>query len=145
MTGEELKRARHIRNEIDILAKKLAELKQRSLIGGGKMDGMPRSQAGGDRVAEAAIREADLEAMIQEQLEQLIEAEAEIMRFIRAVDDSMIRQTLFLRYISCMSWNQIARRIGGGNTADSCRMMSARFLEQQDVRFVRPDDDTMQA
>jgi len=40
-------------------------------------------------------------------------------RYIAGIDDSLIQQIFTLRFINRLSWQQVANRIGGGNTADS--------------------------
>lgn len=139
MTARDLQRIYYIRREIDLYAAKLRTLRNRSLVGGGKMDGMPRSGAEDDAVSAAAIKAADLEATIEKLRDQLIDTETETMAFLSGIDDSLIRQTVYLRFVCCLPWKQVARKVGGGNTADSCRKMVRRFI-QQDVRFVRSGD-----
>ena len=47
---------------------------------------------------------------------------------IYAVKDSQVRLILLLRYVDGMSWRNIAARVGGGNSGDSCRKIADRFL-----------------
>lgn len=47
---------------------------------------------------------------------------------IYSIKDSQVRLILLLRYVDRMSWRNIAARVGGGNTVDSCRKMAERFL-----------------
>ena len=60
----------------------------------------------------------------QELLEKIMEAEEEI----KEINDSRIRRILTLRYIDDLSWVQVANRIGGKATADSCRNALDRFF-----------------
>ena len=55
---------------------------------------------------------------------------AEAETFISSVDDSYIRQILRYRYLDGNSWEKVAVRMGGGNTADGCRMAAERFLQK---------------
>lgn len=139
MTEQELKRAYYIRQEIKAYEQKLRTLRSRSLIGGGRMDGMPRQTSAGDRVSQAAIAAADLEQTLIRLQGRLIQTEAEIMRYIAGVEDALVRRLLYMRYLECRSWASVARRLGGGNTPDGCRMMVKRWLEKDHVRNVRPD------
>ena len=144
MTAKDLQRIYFIRREIELYTAKLRTLRQRSLAGGGKLDGMPKTPAEGDKVSETAIKAADIEATMERLLDQLIEAEHETMIYIAGIDDSLIRQTIYLRFVCCLTWKQVARKVGGGNTADSCRKMVQRFI-QQDVRFVRSGSDIIES
>lgn len=47
---------------------------------------------------------------------------------IYAIQDTQVRLILLLRYVDGMSWANIAARVGGGNTGDSCRKIADRFL-----------------
>lgn len=57
----------------------------------------------------------------------IVEADA----FICGVQDSYIRQILRYRYLDGNSWDKVAMRMGGGNTADGCRMAAERFLAKK--------------
>lgn len=50
--------------------------------------------------------------------------------FIAGVEDSLIRQILRFRYIDMFSWNEVAKRVGGNNTADGVRKIAERFVQR---------------
>lgn len=129
MTNADLKQTYYIQNEIKLCEAELRELKHSSLTGS-RMDGMPRGSNRGDKVADLAVRISDLEDTITDLRLQLIEAETEIMQYISTIDDSYIRQIIYCRHIGLMSWTKTAHKIGGGNTADSCRMAYKRFMRK---------------
>ena len=60
--------------------------------------------------------------------EKLAELETQVEKFLNDVPDSRMRQMIAYRYIENMSWVQVADRMGGNNTADGCRKMVDRFL-----------------
>lgn len=66
---------------------------------------------------------------LRRRMEELMETRGELEEYIATIPDSLIRQILTLRYINGLSWQQVAAHIGGGNTADSVRMMHNRFLK----------------
>lgn len=70
-----------------------------------------------------------LKCKLERRLEELMEKREEIEEYISTIPDSLIRQILSLRYINGLSWKQVAAHIGGGNTADSVRMIHNRFLK----------------
>ena len=45
----------------------------------------------------------------------------EIDRFIDSIEDSQMRQLLSLKYLTGMSWRQVARRLGGKNTEEGVK------------------------
>lgn len=71
-----------------------------------------------------------LKRKLSRRVEELLDLLEEINEYIESIDDSLIRQIIILRYINGLTWDQVAVHIGGGNTADSVRMASNRFLER---------------
>lgn len=71
-------------------------------------------------------RKATLTSLEMELLETLNSVE----EFIASVDDSRMRRIVTLRFIENLSWNEVARHIGGGNTEDSVKKAFYRFMEK---------------
>lgn len=65
---------------------------------------------------------------IEEKLDEKI---SEIEEYINLIDDSQMRRMIKYKYIEELSWQQVAERMGGGNTADGCRMAVDRYLKKQ--------------
>ena len=55
---------------------------------------------------------------------------AYLRRYIASIDDALTRRIFELRYIGRYSWAQVARKIGGGNTAEAVRKRHNRYLRQ---------------
>lgn len=70
-------------------------------------------------------RKATLSELEMELLETLNDVET----FITSIKDSHIRRIVNLRIVDGLSWNEVARRIGG-NTEDSVRKAFERFMEK---------------
>ena len=70
-------------------------------------------------------RKATLSELEMELLETLNDVET----FITSIKDSHIRRIVNLRVVDGLSWNEVARRIGG-NTEDSVRKAFERFMEK---------------
>lgn len=64
-----------------------------------------------------------LEADIEEKI-------VEVEQFIAGISDSRIRRIIDLRYINNYSWNDVAAKIGGGNSEDTVRKQFERFMEK---------------
>lgn len=45
--------------------------------------------------------------------------------------DEHVRRILRMRYIQGLSWNEVAAKIGGGNTEDSVRKAAGRYLAKK--------------
>ena len=130
MTKKELGQVFYINKEIKMWKKELYELEMKSKVGAQQYKNCGGSQKS-DPTASAGLKKAALEEKIQTLLLELqIQREA-ITEYILTIDDSLIRQIMYLRHISCMSWRQIAMEIGGGNTEGSIKMIYHRFFEKK--------------
>ncbi len=61
---------------------------------------------------------------------KLLELTNEAESYINEIRDSRMRRMITYRFLNNLSWFQVAQRIGGKHTADSCRMAVERFLEK---------------
>lgn len=66
--------------------------------------------------------------ILAEKEQELLEVITALEEKIDSIGDSRMRRILSLRYIDGLSWVQVAHRIGGNATADSCRNAQDRFL-----------------
>ena len=79
------------------------------------------------------INSLQISLLIRQQLScKIDEQRNEIEKFICTVNDSMIRRMLEYKYISNMTWNEVAKKMGKTYTADYCRITSDRFLKNYD-------------
>lgn len=68
---------------------------------------------------------------IQSELEmEISEMIADVEKFIKEIDDSHLRRIVTLRVVDGLSWNQVAKKMGGGNTEDGVRKTFNRFLDK---------------
>ena len=129
MTKHELSQVYYLNSEIEMLRKELADLETRS-IKGQQLTGMPSGKNGtGDPVGDRAAKIADLKHLIEINLDKLVIQRKRITEYIIGIDDSMMRQILYLRYISCLTWRQVAAYMGRVDAEDSIRKMHDRFLQ----------------
>lgn len=63
--------------------------------------------------------------------EKLDKQISEIEEYLNSIDDSQMRRMIKYKYIEELSWQQVAERMGGGNTADGCRKALDRYLKKQ--------------
>lgn len=130
MTKKELNQIYYLNKEIKMYTKRLNELRNKSVVGGQKITGMPIGSGISDNVTDIAVNVLELERLIKLKKEQCELEHIKITRYINGVDDSLMRLILSYRYINNFTWNKIATYIGGGNTADSIRMLHHRFLKK---------------
>lgn len=138
MTTAKLKQYRALRREIEVLNRAIVEIGTRG----------PATTS--DTVSSAAewpyslhsiqiegldwsgySREMERVLRLRETAKARAEADlAEIEGFIAGIEDSIVRQSVRGRYIEGLSWQQVAQRVGGGNSEDGIKKMCYRYLEK---------------
>ena len=53
----------------------------------------------------------------------------EIEKFLSSISDSFVRRIVVLRVIDGLTWNEVADKIGGGNTSDGVKKIYQRCLK----------------
>lgn len=88
-----------------------------------KIEGFPYPEYHRQRSLLLLRRKAlnEIQHKIDEQL-------AAVEQYINSVEDSRMRRILTYRYIDGLSWQQVAWKMGGGNTANGIRMAVDRYL-----------------
>jgi hypothetical protein len=109
----------------------LKKLNSKSLVGSPPITGLPSGGKLTDKVSDLAIKNADIQATIYDLLSVIKVQEKKIIEYIKTIDDSLVRQIIYLRCISLKRWEEIAAEIGGNNTAENVRQMYKRFFEKQ--------------
>lgn len=71
--------------------------------------------------------------------EKLKFVEKNVENYINSFDDEFVKRILNLRYIRLFSWEKTAGAVGGGNTADTVRMIAKRAVEKKGEIIPRPD------
>lgn len=112
VTADELKQIYYINGEIKMWQRELERLQCKSLVKGQEITDMPRGSGTSDKVADAAIERVEVETIIKGKLAEIQVQRKKIMDYINGVDDSLLRQIMFFRNVSCMSWGQVAKELG---------------------------------
>lgn len=129
MTKTELKQIFYLNKEIEMWQKELDKIQCKSLVKCQIITDMPRGGGTSDKTADIAIEVACIEKIISGKLLDIQYQRKKIINYINEIDDSLLRQVMFLRNVSCMQWNQVANEIGGDNSDDSVKKMYYRFLK----------------
>ena len=128
MTSRELSQLYWLNKEIEQEKRRLAELEAAATNTSAKITGLPHMSGISDKTAIAAEM-AESRAIIKAKTDLCVVEYNRLNRYIASIDDSLIRQIMSLRYISGMTWVQVAMHIGGDNTPDSVRMAAKRYLK----------------
>lgn len=128
MNKRDMKQIFYIKKERELLEEKLARLEQSGLQSP-KLDGMPRASGISKPTEKKAEQIAELKEMLEELEYRTLCEMKRIYEYIRELDDSLLRQIIILRCIDLCTWDKVAIRIGGGNTADSVRKRYDRHFD----------------
>ena len=128
MTKQEINQIYYLNREIELWQRILREMREGGLESP-KLDGLPRSRKISDRTGNAAAIQADVERIIENMLEEIQIKRQEIYEYISSLEDSLMRQIIMYRCMSLCTWNEVAMYVGGGNTADSVRMLFNRHFD----------------
>ena len=131
MTKKELKQIYNLNREVEMWQRELDKKQCRSIVGSQVITGMPFGSGTSDRVADMACDIVETEMIIRGRLAEIQQQRKKIMEYINSIGDSLIRQIIFYRYVSCMEWWEVADSIGGNNTANGVRMACERFLTKK--------------
>lgn len=128
MTKRDLSQLYYLNREITQERERLAQLEAAATSTSSAISGLPHAGTISDKTALAAAI-ADSRAIIEAKQRTAVAEYNRLMRYIAGVNDSVIRQILSARYVDGLSWQAVANKIGGNNTADSVRMAINRFLQ----------------
>ena len=109
ITKKDLYEVSKLTREISMWEKELAKLENKSLLNKQRIIGMPFGSGCSDKVAETATNSVLYKSIISSLLKKLQSQRDKIMKYILSVDDSEIRQMLFLRCILDKDWDEIGK------------------------------------
>ena len=130
MTKEELKQIYYINKEILMWKKELERLECKSLVKGQELSDMPRGSGTSDKTADMAIEKAEIKTIIEGKLAEIQVQRRRILNYIDNIEDSLLRQIMFLRNVSCMSWGQVATELD--TTIDCIKQKYSRHFRKGD-------------
>lgn len=134
MTLKELSQLYYLNREIEADQKHLEELRTLAIGGGaGRITDMPKVAGGTDSKFERYIADIiDLQSIINAKQQQCMHERNRLMRYISDIPDSLTRQIFTLRFVSGLSWRQVAFSIGGGNNEKSVSKVCYRHIEKHE-------------
>lgn len=77
-----------------------------------------------------AVEIAELKRLLSERKSMCLGLCQDLERYISTIGDSLTRQILHHRFALGCSWEQVARRVGGANTAESVKKICYRHISR---------------
>ena len=128
MTLQELSQLYYLNREIEREKGRLQELEAAATNTAAKITGLPHVGGIADKTAIAA-QIAECRVILEARIAQSAVEYNRLMRYINGIPDSFTRQIFTLRFVNGLSWNQVALRVGGGNTVAGLRKRVYRYLK----------------
>ncbi len=126
-----LKRLNEFRKEVLILKISEKEINVKAdSIPGGRISGMPSAKGSGNSKEQKYMTCLSEKDFLKKGYAKLLKKHSDTLKYIESIEDYTTRLIFQYRFISGYSWNKVAMKIGGGNTADSVRMQVNRYLQK---------------
>lgn len=126
MTKKDLAEIYYLKIEIDTLEEQIQTLRARVEKVTSTVSNMPR----GSKTVDYKDILVDTVKLLTERKKEYNKRLFEIESDVAKIDDPFIRAIIRHKYIEQKSWQQVARAVGGYNTADGVRMALYRFLKK---------------
>ena len=110
--------------------RELEIIRSQGLVKSPTISDMPKGEQKFD-ISDYVSAIADYEAVIRGLLAKVQIQRKKIIEYIEGVDDSLMKQIIFYRCVSCMTWQEVADAVGGNNTENSVKKAYSRFLAEK--------------
>ena len=116
---KELAKAQSMRDALRIAAEPGAQV----------LTGLPHAPGYTDRVGDLAAEISDVSGEMERLQSSIREREPSVQAFIAAIQDNQTRIIFRLRILHTLTWAEIAKAIGGNNTASGVRSSYYRYIK----------------
>lgn len=131
MTLKELSIYYKLHKQLEQNRQMLSSLYATAGLGAQEITGMPHAPGVSDQVSGLVVEIEDLKKRIA-RLESECEQEKKILGwYIDTIEDAQTRMIFRLRFVHCMTWPQVAKAVGGRNTANSVKLVCYRHLDKE--------------
>lgn len=97
-------------------------------LGAQEITGMPHAPGVSDQVSNLVMEIEDLRKRISRLESECAWEKKTLERYIDTIEDDQTRMIFRLRFVHCMAWSQVAKALGGRNTANSVKLICHRYL-----------------
>jgi len=111
----------HLKERIEVIEARVMSITQR-------LSQMPKGSAHDSNMLERYI---DLKTKLSKMVDELEEELQMADVFISDIKDPLLQTVLFYKYRDMLSWEEVARKMGDGYSADSLKKMVYRFFKEK--------------
>ena len=101
-------------------------------LGAQVITGMPHAPGVRDTVGDLIVE--DVKGEIQRLEIEMDRVEREISSYIETIPDIQTRLIFRLRFLRCMTWDEVADTIGGRNTVSGVKKTCYRYLDAEKAK-----------
>lgn len=127
VTVKELSQLYYLRKRIAYLKDKIEQTRAKAEKVTSSITGMPR----GGKHTDYKDELADLNSLYKRLLEKTAIEEKKLTDYIEQVEDIQLKNIMQYRFAECLTWGEVAIKIGGNNTENSVRMRVYRHLDKE--------------
>ena len=128
MTLRELSTYYKLHERLERNRQMLSSLYATAGLGAQEITGMPHASGVSDQVSSLLIEIEDLKERISHLESECAQEKKILESYIATIEDDQTRMVFRLRFVHCMTWPQVAKAIGGRNTANSVKLICHRHL-----------------
>lgn len=103
-------------------------------LGAQVITGMPHAPGVRDTVGDLVVEIEDVKGEIERLGIEMDQAEREISSYIETIPDIQTRLIFRLRFLRCMTWDEVADTIGGRNTVSGVKKTCYRYLDAEKAK-----------
>lgn len=129
MTLQELSIYYKLHKQLEQNRQMLASLYVAAGLGAQEITGMPHASTDSNQVRDLVIEIESLKERIAHLEEECAREKRILDRYISTIEDVKTRMIYRLRFEYCMTWPEVAKFVGGRNTADSVKHICYRHLK----------------
>lgn len=133
MTVRELSQLYYLRQEVQADQERLKRLEAKLAPGAPNLTGMPKSSDVGRPAERQAAEIADLKTQIAERIKKCEREQQKLEAYIDTIPDSLTRLIFRYRFADCLRWDEVADKLGGGNTPLGVKKRCYRYLRGEET------------
>lgn len=121
-------------NRNQVLLESLQDRAHTGALGAQVITGMPHAPGVRDTVGDLVVEIEDVKGEIKRLGIEMDRAEREISSYIETIPDIQTRLIFRLRFLRCMTWDEVADTIGGHNTVSGVKKTCYRYLDAEKAK-----------
>lgn len=134
MTLQELSKYYKLHERLERNREMLSSLYAAAGPGARVITGMPHAPGVQDTVGDLVVEIEEIKGEIERLEIEMGKVEREISGYIETIPDIQTRLIFRLRFLRCMTWDEVADTIGGRNTVNGVKKTCYRYIDAEKAK-----------